>query len=289
MKALYNKLTKSFNKNKLLLDAVCDKQTEVVRALLEADANPNYVDNLKDTPLMYAVGVNSPDIVSLLLLNKADPNIKNKNGSTPLMIALINNKIDVITLLLKCKRTKINIQDSSGKTALILATEYHQSDVIKALIKAGARTNIQNELGYTALMYAADSGHVNDVEILVKVSDVNIQNDFGYTALMLATERKLRKTVKILLENGADPNIKSYEEQSALMIAALKGSIDIFRLLIKYDADIMPVLNTINRYHPTMQKIIRQYSDRFLVMPFLYENDYRMPLDLYRTLGKHLA
>ena len=65
---------------------------------------------------------------------------------------------------------------------------------------------------------------------------VNARNDAGGTALMYAVD-DVAKT-KLLLERGADPNLRSGEGRTALMIAvANSGSFPVVKLLLEKGAD----------------------------------------------------
>ena len=66
--------------------------------------------------------------------------------------------------------------------------------------------NIPKDRDHTPLIIAADSGFSEIVGILVKHgANVNYKTDLGETALDLACSAKDAKSVKILLENGANP------------------------------------------------------------------------------------
>ena len=52
------------------------KEPDAVEVLLKHKVNVNVVNNLKQTPLHIAVGVNSPECVKLLIKNNANPSMK---------------------------------------------------------------------------------------------------------------------------------------------------------------------------------------------------------------------
>jgi ankyrin repeat protein len=61
----------------------------------------------------------------------------------------------------------------------------------------------------TALMFAAQNGHLEISKLLIdRGADVNAKYD-GWTALMFASKKGYREVVKTLLEKGADYKIKS--------------------------------------------------------------------------------
>ena len=78
---------------------------------------------------------------------------------------------------------------------------------MKLLILAGTDLNIQEENGWTALMVAAQKGHVECVKLLVQGGgDMNIRNKYGSTALLLARVEGHVDCVKLLIGEGADLN-----------------------------------------------------------------------------------
>jgi ankyrin repeat protein len=91
--------------------------------------------------------------------------------------------------------------------------------------------------GSTPLMYAALYGDARSVRLLLENgADPNVKNDVGATALMWAVE-DLEKT-RLLIEHGADPNSHSDDGSTPLIIAAnWFGSSPILKLLIDHGAD----------------------------------------------------
>jgi ankyrin repeat protein len=53
-------------------------------------------------------------------------------------------------------------------TALLWAADMGHLDVIQLLIETGADTNLRDENGLTALLWASDRGHVDCVKALVR-------------------------------------------------------------------------------------------------------------------------
>ena len=95
----------------------------------------------------------------------------------------------------------------------------------------GADPNLQSDSNYfyltTALMQAASISCVSVAKLLLDYgADPNIKNKEGYftdvgkTALMIALKSSWTgNIVQPLLENGADPNIQDIEGKTALMMA----------------------------------------------------------------------
>jgi len=76
--------------------------------------------------------------------------------------------------------------------------------------------------GMTALMFASYSNY--DQREIVRMliergADVNIKNSKGMTALMIASRGGRTEIVRMLIERGADVNIKNSNGKTALMLA----------------------------------------------------------------------
>ena len=75
---------------------------------------------------------------------------------------------------------------------------------MQALLAQGADVNAKDNLGYTALMYAAENGHTETAQaLLAHGTDVNAKDNFGWTALMYAKEMGYVETIRMLKKAGA--------------------------------------------------------------------------------------
>ena len=95
---------------------------------------------------------------------------------------------------------ELNHRNSNGWTPLDLAAMNPNSDVIYTFLKEGdqeIRINMRDEYGNTALMKAA---YYNDNPEVVKIlidfgADVNIKNDIGQTALDFARTEEIKQII----------------------------------------------------------------------------------------------
>ena len=79
------------------------------------------------------------------------------------------------------------------------AARYGHIDIVKYLVEKGAKINLQDNNGYTALILAAYWGEIDKVRYLVKQgADINIQDETGKTALAIAEEREHQDIADIL-------------------------------------------------------------------------------------------
>ena len=124
--------------------------------------------------------------------------------------------------------------------AVRLADALHNGDLQsfkKRLSEDPEAANLRAFGGATPLMYAALYGDSESVRLLLeRGADPNIKNDAGATALMWAVD-DAEKT-RLLLERGADVNAKSENGRTPLLIAARRfGSAAVVKLLLERGAD----------------------------------------------------
>lgn len=120
------------NKGYLPITLACyHGNTEVVEFLADKvkniDGNSNY-----GTPLMAAVFKKDKNIVKILLDNNADPNIIDSNGTTAMHYATMFQNYDIVKLLIGAK-ADFTIKDNTGKSAIDFAIAYNDS-VLKDLL-----------------------------------------------------------------------------------------------------------------------------------------------------------
>jgi len=137
------------------------------------------------TALLWAAKAGTSKCVKALLELKASPNVRDGKGKTGLMLAKNGEVVYVLcshmTFDLKesetsCRRGSVNLNTTLGDsmaTALHLAAESGKFEVARALIDHGADMSKRrvHENTKTALMVAAEKGHVPVLKVLCEVPD----------------------------------------------------------------------------------------------------------------------
>ena len=101
-------------------------------------------------------------VKALLALEKGgDPDRQFLQGRTLLMMAVVRNDKETVEQLLSLDvYADVDIADENDNTPLIVACEKNNVEVAKKLISAGAKVNLQNKKGMSALMASAMHGNI---------------------------------------------------------------------------------------------------------------------------------
>ena len=134
----------------------------------------------------------------------------------------------------------VNLTDVNGNTALHYSVSHGNFDVVSVLLDSKvSNTNIMNKAGYTCTMLISlaqigNSTHRAVVARLFSLGDVNVRaTQHGQTALMLAVSHGRLDMVQLLVEAGADVNIRDEDGSTALMCAAEHGHMEIVKYVLQ--------------------------------------------------------
>lgn len=192
---------------------------KIIEYLLSYGANINDI-NLLD---VMTQGDNAQDIIKFCITRGVDTNKEYETGyrlytKTLLIQAVEENNIELVSYLIK-NGAKVNMKDCNGLTALhyaVYANDHDQKEkleIAKILIKAGANIN----------QYALSESYcMRGTPLMITINSVNLDK---------------KQMVQLLLDNGADINIKDeFTDETALDIAYQANNIEIMQLLKTYKA-----------------------------------------------------
>jgi ankyrin repeat protein len=210
----------------------CVHDLEKVRLLLANGTDVNARSVQGRTALLIAASQSgTAEVVKLLFEKGADIAIKDALDVTPLLAASAANDLDNIRIFL-AKGADVKAKDVYGQTALLHAAGNGNADAVKLLLSKGADPNaatvpviqrVSNgptEFGsLTPLLVATLSGSPETVRTLLDAgAQVNARDVRGMTPLMtaIASDHADPSIVRMLLDHGADPALKSNARETAL-------------------------------------------------------------------------
>lgn len=260
-----------------IVKQLIDKGVDINQGITQASGQLNDVslslhDSIRNAPpLFFACVSNNLETVNMLLDNNADINKPSISGLTPLMAAVIQGHHELVKLLISrgakldsnihiLKDTEyqkkeiqsltalehfgaIYLPDYDGVNVTMLAAKQNQPKIVLELLKNGADIKYSNTSGMNLLHICVMNGILNqdilnykpDVNSLVKFSS---GSDQLISPLWIACYKNDIETVRLLLQNGANPNIKNENELSPLVKAVTDGSIELVKLLVNNGADV---------------------------------------------------
>jgi len=228
---------------------------ETIKALLTHGAMVDAKEGWRgQTALMWAATENNAAAIRLLVEAGADVKTKSTGGSfTAFLFAVRGGHIDAARALLD-SGANVNERLSDGMSALVLALYNAHFELAAFLLDRGADPNAA-EQGWTALHQVAWSrrpnrgfnmpgavptGRIDSLELVRKLvakganvnarmtkeprdGNRNMLNRIGATPFVMAAKSADVPLMRVLLESGADPKIKTNDGTSALMAAAGVG------------------------------------------------------------------
>ena len=228
---------------------------QVVQVLIDANAQVEARSKSGLTPLLFAVRRGDVETVRVLLAAGADVNAARPDGATPLLVAVINGHEDLVDLLLD-KGADPNTE--GGSTAfthpgvrakakpLDLSPVTEQDLTATGNVSKADHTNIYGTPLHAAV-YAANP-EASDVYLAIRFDKIRVITALlahganinarlsteeprgpgqryrvtltGATPFLLAAKASDVELMRLLLAHGADPNIETFDHQTALMAAA---------------------------------------------------------------------
>lgn len=137
---------------------------------------------------------------------------------------------------------KINIYIYYIMSSLIEAVKNQNISLVRVLIRdrplLGTNVNLKDEEGNTALIYALLNNNIEIAKILIKAAaDVNVKNKIKQSPITICVENNLSlDIIRIILENGGDPNSVFATSDTLLMLASWNGNYELVKLLLEMGA-----------------------------------------------------
>jgi uncharacterized protein len=158
-----------------------------------------------------------PRVMQSLLDRGFDANALDPAGQHALYLALQEGSLKVAEALIAWPKTNVEWRTAKDESPLMMAALKGQTELVRKLIARGADVN---KTGWTALHYAATSGHVAIILMLLdEHAYIDAESPNKTTPLMMAAHYGTAQAVKLLLEAGADATLRNELGLSAIDFA----------------------------------------------------------------------
>lgn len=157
---------------------------------------------------------------------------RDKNNMSPVMTAMYHHEFKIANLILE-RMMALTVFEAAatGRLVHLISNLGHKPELV----------NAYSEDGFQPLGLAAYFGKTEAVKYLLKAgAQVNSpsNNSLGVTPLQSAVAGNHLEITRLLLEAGADPNVRERGGNTPLHAAAQNGNIEIVRSLIFGGADL---------------------------------------------------
>ncbi|XP_046547545.1 serine/threonine-protein phosphatase 6 regulatory ankyrin repeat subunit A-like, partial [Haliotis rubra] len=223
------------NRNNILHVACIGGHVDMVKYVLSLKvADINSQCQYGRTPVMKAANMGHREVFDVLVSEGADVSLVDDDRDNILHVACIGGHVDMVKYVLSQKVANINSRGQYGRTPVMVAAKRGHREVFDLLVKEGADVSLVDDDRDYLLHVACIGGHVDMVKYVLsqKVADINSQGPCGRTPVMVAAEMGHREVFDVLVKEGADVSLVDDNRNNILHVACIGGHVDMVKYVL---------------------------------------------------------
>eukprot|EP00111_Clytia_hemisphaerica_P009505 TCONS_00027873-protein len=204
------------------------------------------------SPILIASNGGFASVVKLLLEYQARIDLFDENGKNALHISCENGHLQVAEILLS-KRAYADAKTKAGETPVSLAASKGHNQIVERLVaKYKASYEIPSLEKQVSLHKAAENGHIHACKTLLNFGANAYAKDLQeQTPIHAACENNHPSVVQMFLDRYPDlGGTTNQEGNNCAHIAASKGSLEVMKMLVKSDRNMISKLNKLTGQQP---------------------------------------
>ncbi|KAD3641144.1 hypothetical protein E3N88_30368 [Mikania micrantha] len=233
------------NARTLLHHAILCGNTGAVKTLLKCGFDVEYPikttqqDETRAVHLAARLGF--PSVLQLLIESGCDISSRTKHkGSTAQMICAKFKREECLRVLIKAG-ADFGLTNLSGQSALSIAESNQWSlsfqKTVLDVIRSGTVPISSNKAVFSPLMFVAHSGDVPALKALISRDDINLddQDENGFSAVMVAAMKGCIESFRLLVYAGCDVKLTNKAGETAILLSKINENSDMFeKVLIEF-------------------------------------------------------
>ena len=228
----------------------------------------NMKDNLGWTALHYSVQSGSYELVVYIVDMTTDIHLKTSDGTNCLHIAALEGYLKLCKYFLETHNFDVNMEDNKGWTSLHKSAKNGSFDVFSYILGKGSEIYCKTNNMKNVLHISAENGHVDICEFVLKhftkdYKNNNIRNQ--HTLIGQSYKSQVFYKYNTIFLHAMDNDGNTY-----LHLAAGGNQAKVCKLLLKYDTDVITLLN---KKDETAKKIAEERNHKEILMLLKAEYD----------------
>ena len=201
----------------------------------------NVADKRGWTAVHFSAQSGNCQLVAYFAEMGTDIHLKANDGNNCHNIAAFQGHLSLCKMLMDKHKIDLHMSNNDGWTALHYSAQRGNSEVVAYFAEMGTDICLKTNDGTNCLQIAALQGHFNLCKMLIDkhLVDLHMTDNYGWTELHCSAQSGNCELVAYFAEMGTDIHLKTADGRNCLHIAALKGHLNLCKMLIdKHNVDV---------------------------------------------------